>query len=535
MAVLTPGTQPLQALAGILARIVTGDSVPVAKTREFAEELKISSDTCTFDGLSRISALFPDIQASPLIILIDQFEEIYTYEVKKEKDNLKEYEEYIKNREAFIATLLHAASDKSGYVSVILTLRSDFLGETQAHPLLNQTIAAEGEIVPAMSEDELRAAIARPAENAGHPLDKAVVDMLVEQSRDRDGALPLLQFALTRIWENLPDREPAETLDEIGGVGGALAEEAQRLYDSLNKEEKAIARRAFLSMVTPGEGTKDTRRRAAIENMVTNGEDIAQVKRVLERFSYKSARLITLSGEEGTQAAEVTHEALLEHWREFREWLDENREDIRFHRRVEAATVRWNGQGRPDGSLWQSPDLDLLKEFHERAATEMAVIQTEFFKSCVNREKRSRKIKQFISVLLILLSIITVTSALKATNSNRLAQKALSDVKNERKRAQSFLVKNYWLNAARSIEEKNIVKGLHFFSKSGKGELEKTGIERCISKIHLRVNAILLKYTKSNKKKFDNKKPDILFRLWFFMAHLLRLLANYLKFFYHKR
>ena len=72
MAVLTPGAEPVEALAGILAKIATGDNIPVAKTREFADELKIKNEKGEYDGLARIVRLFPDINTSPLIILVDQ-------------------------------------------------------------------------------------------------------------------------------------------------------------------------------------------------------------------------------------------------------------------------------------------------------------------------------------------------------------------------------------------------------------------------------------------------------------------------------
>ena len=76
--VLTPGTHPLEALAGVLACIATDDPAPVAKTREFAEELRKPGTSGAYDGLRRIAAALPGIAASPLIVLVDQYEELYT-------------------------------------------------------------------------------------------------------------------------------------------------------------------------------------------------------------------------------------------------------------------------------------------------------------------------------------------------------------------------------------------------------------------------------------------------------------------------
>lgn len=207
VAVLVPGTHPLEALASVLARVATDDPTPVAKTREFAGELQQANQQGDYDGLRRIADLLPDIAVSPLIVLVDQFEEVYSL-----SKNLAE-------RDAFIGNLLTGASDRSRRISVIVTLRSDFLGETQKHPLLNR-LFAQGFLVPTMDEEELRQAIRQPAQIAGHPLDEATIELLIKDkdTEGRVGALPLLQFALTRIWSGLASgKEPAETLNKYWG------------------------------------------------------------------------------------------------------------------------------------------------------------------------------------------------------------------------------------------------------------------------------------------------------------------------------
>jgi hypothetical protein len=327
VAVFTPGSHPLEALAAVLARIVTGDIAPVAKTREFADEMKHRNDQGQCDGLRRIAASLPDIASSPLIVLADQFEEVYSLCTDQDERN------------ALIDNLLCAVTDQAASVSAIITLRSDFLDETQEHARLNAAVACQGVIIPAMNEDELRRAITEPAKLAGHPLDGATVDLLIDQTKDREGALPLLQFALARIWEGLTEgMEPSETLKNIGGVGGAMAGEAQRIYDSLPKSEKNTARRVFMGLVQLGEGTRDTRRRAAVTDLVAFGEDPDQVKEVLQRFSASGVRLIALSAEaDGRESAEVTHEALFDHWHQLQDWLASSRDDLRFQRRLDQA------------------------------------------------------------------------------------------------------------------------------------------------------------------------------------------------------
>ena len=383
VAVLVPGSHPLDALATVLARIATNDLAPVAKTREFATELNQTNSEEVYDGLRRIADALPEIETSPLIVLVDQLEEVFTLC------------EDSGERNAFIGNLLCAAAERSKRVSVIVTVRSDFLGATQKYSLLNQLIASQGFFVAAMSVEGLREAITIPAELAGHPLDQSTVSLLIEQTEEREGALPLLQFALTRIWEGMvAGKAPAETLEAIGGVGGALAGEAERIYQSLKPDEQEIARRVFLGLVQLGEGAKDTRRRTALEQLVSHRDSLEQVEKVVARLADPGVRLITLSADAGSETVEVTHEALFGHWQHLKDWLDTSRSDLRFQRRLDEAAMVWQAHGRPEGNLWRSPDLDLLRRYYERAGDDMTPLQVEFLNASVNANEKAAKEKR---------------------------------------------------------------------------------------------------------------------------------------------
>jgi WD40 repeat protein len=404
VAVMVPGDSPLKSLAGILARLTRDDLTPeVIKKRGYEEELRKSAKSGRFDFLQDVAETLPDIQAAPLVVMVDQFEEIYS--LCKDSDE----------RTAFIENLLYASASATGYVTTVITLRSDFLGETQRHEQLNQIIGSDlSMIVPAMTADELRCAIAEPAKQAGHPLDPATVELLVTDTEGREGALPLLQFALTRIWEGLREgRSPAVTYREMGGVGGALAMKAQDIYTKLDDAEKDIARRVFTGLVQLGEGAKDTRRRVTIQNLMGSRDTPETVKEVIRRFSSPGARLVTLSSQEGHEAAEVTHETLLDQWMTFKSWLDHNRDDLRFQRRLDEAAQYWDLNGRPDGNLWRSPDLDLLIQYQQNRGEDLTLLQNEFFEASwqaeQTRKQEKRRQKRFqtwaIRGLLVLFGI----------------------------------------------------------------------------------------------------------------------------------
>jgi uncharacterized protein YjbI with pentapeptide repeats len=309
--------------------------------------------------------------------------------------------------------LIEAATAAEGRVLVVITLRSDFLGETQRHPHLNEIIGSDQVVVvPAMNEKELRRAIAEPAKQAGRPLDEAIIDLLIEQTEGREGALPLLQFALTRIWEGMgTGKTPAETLRAMGGIGGALAGEAQRIYGSLTTQEQDFARRLFIGVVELGEGTKDTRRRATVESLVSAQDDPALVQAVIGRFSASGARLLTLSSTEGKEVVEVTHEALFEHWQQLKIWLDGQRERIRQQRRINALAEEWSKRSKRQGYLLQGRQLDDARDFHKQCGDTLPL--SKLAMELIRRSIRQRWVNRAMVASLAVIPLLAVEGFLR--------------------------------------------------------------------------------------------------------------------------
>ncbi len=415
LGVLVPGTHPLEALATVLARIATNDTTPVEKAQEFERVLKTQSDKGKYEGLRRIADGLPDIAFSPLMILVDQFEEVYTYALLPDKT---ERDRFIAERDAFIENLLCAAAEPTKRVSIILTLRSDFLGDTQQHPRLNKLFSTQGFLVPVMQPEELKIAITKPAEQAKHKLDIAIVQLLIEQTQGREGALPLLQFALTRIWEGLQNEiEPTETLQRIGGVGGALAGEAERVYKSLKPEDQAIARSIFLALVQLNENSGDTRRRAAVSELIATDGDEDRVWSVINLFAAPRVRFLAifLDKQQGEmiEMIEVAHEALIRNWKQLQDWLKECREALRKKRKIEQAAEEWKYQKKSKDYLLQGRVLRDAREFlqaqKENTETSLSGLATEFVKASVKKQQidfKKKILTIFVAPSLLLTPLI---------------------------------------------------------------------------------------------------------------------------------
>ena len=385
VALLVPGSHPLQALASILARIALGDTMPVRKTREFAEELALKNEQGNFDGLFRIASALPNIAESPLIVVVDQFEEIYSLTAEQSE------------RHAFINNLLYAAAQRASYVSIVLTCRSDFIGKTHSHPTLNRLLSEQGFLVPVMDEVALKEAIEKPAQPLGVTYDQATVSLLIEQTIGHEGALPLLQFALTRIWEErAKGKQPIDTLTELGGVGGALAHEAQQLYESLSPQAQQTAKRIFLRLVRLSTDSKDVRRRATLSELIAaeNGATAAEVKSIIQQFSAPRVRFLSASVDEtGEDCIEVTHEALIHRWEQLQSWLSESKQALMQCRKIETAAQEWDRHQRSKKFLLEGHALKTAKAFRQTSTTVVGLssVASKYLAQSM-RQKRRRSL-----------------------------------------------------------------------------------------------------------------------------------------------
>jgi hypothetical protein len=259
-------------------------------------------------------------QSAPAVIVIDQFEEIYT-QCKDEAE-----------RNQFVSSLLHACSAPDSRVSAIIILRTDFLSHTKNnHPEPYNAIAENEIIVKAMTANQIRSVIAEPAKRSGYIFDNKIVDCMIDQMPRSNGSLPLLEFALSEIWTGMEKgNQPDNTLDENGGVGGVLAKRAGKIYENLNDVEKSLTRHIFTELAgQSSDGKFNSRRLVFLDEIVPHGQSLENVKALADKFSQSDARFITLSAEEKADnriTAEIAHEALFEHWGSLKQWLDGKRE-----------------------------------------------------------------------------------------------------------------------------------------------------------------------------------------------------------------
>jgi WD40 repeat protein len=316
-------------------------------------------------GADPVTELAKVLADPPAVIVVDQFEEIFTPAVAEG------------TRQRFVEMLFGAAAADGGgrRTVVVIGLRADFYGQALQYPLLARALQDGQVVVGPMSAAELRQAIVEPARLAKTSVDEALAELLLRELRPPGsvahdaGTLPLLSYALAATWgRHRSGRLTVADYLETGGITNALRNAADQALGSLDEAGRAAARRMFLRLVWVAEDAPETRRRVTIEEL-TGGESVAP-RPALEDLTggesgagraaletFVAHRLLT--ADDG--AVEITHEVLLDAWPVLRGWIDASRADLLIRRRVTEAAREWAARGRDDGDLLRGGKLAMAR------------------------------------------------------------------------------------------------------------------------------------------------------------------------------
>ena len=359
--VITPTTHPLEALATTM----THNADSIIATATLMDDL--ARDSRSLHLFIRKTASH---QAGRLLLIIDQFEELFTL-CRNESE-----------RRAFVDNLLNVVDAQGGTTTVIVALRADFYSHLAQYDALRDQVAKHQEYIGPMNATELRQALEEPAKRGGWEFAPGLVDlMLHDVGADKDcqpepGALPLLSHALLETWKRRRGNVMTlKSYSESGEVRGAIAKTAERVFNQeLTPEQQTIARSVFLRLTELGEGTQDTRRRASFAELVPPAPfgSATQVEDVIVKLA--DARLITT----GAGTVEVAHEALIREWPTLREWLTQNREGLRTHRHLTEAAQEWEMLERDAGALYRGARLAQTLEWAEQNPRELNAQERAF-------------------------------------------------------------------------------------------------------------------------------------------------------------
>ncbi|MDX3191654.1 helix-turn-helix domain-containing protein [Streptomyces sp. MN03-5084-2B] len=362
--------------------------------------------TPTADPMAEWRRSAPD--GGPRVLIVDQFEELFT---------LCEDEP---GRRRFVEALAGLAASGEGLV--VLSLRADFYDRCLAYPELVAALRHHQVTVGPMTQAQLAAAIAGPADAAGLDLEPGLVEVLLADIGDSAaGALPLLSHALLATWQE----RDGSTLTvagyrRAGGIAGAVASTAEEAFGSLDPAEQDAARRLLLRLVRVGVHEQDTRRPVRREQLLRQLP--GQARMALQELT--AARLLTVDAD----VVRITHEALLHAWPRLREWIAADREGLRVHHRLSEATETWEAEQQHPSLLYRGPRLALAGYWAADHDDRLSPAERAFLTASreaadgeARRERRqTRRLRSLVTGLAVL-SVLVAVAATVAVSQSRAA------------------------------------------------------------------------------------------------------------------
>jgi formylglycine-generating enzyme required for sulfatase activity len=333
---LVPGQQPLHALAGALLPLLEPEMTETDQLVELNKQAGhlAKGDLRLHQVISRVLEKQPGTDR--LLLVVDQWEELYTHEAADEKSKAQHKRDITR----FIDELL-AATDAAP-VTVVLTLRADFYGEALLHRELADRLRGAVVNLGPMTREELEQAVTQPAQKVSLDFDTGLVDRLLDDVGDEPGNLPLMEFALKALWEaRRGNRLLYNTYKAMDGVKGAIAKRAETVYAKLSATQQKTAEHVFTKLVRPGDETGDTRRRAELREFDLAGQAL------INTLAGPQARLLITGRDTGTnqETVEVAHEALIREWDELQTWVLKVRQQLKDQALMEDLARNWEDHG----------------------------------------------------------------------------------------------------------------------------------------------------------------------------------------------
>ena len=378
-----------------------------------------------------IQALLPSAEHPCLLLVIDQFEELFSLSDSEEQRTL------------FLKSLWRAIVEPNSHFRLIITLRADFYDRPLMYPGFGDLMRKRTDVVLPLSLEELQRAIVEPALHVGVDLEPGLVTAIVTDLSEQPGALPLLQYALTELFERRQGRVlRLETYHEIGGALGALAQRADELYQGLDEAGKAAAPQLLLRLVAVGDGDDLLRRRMARAELLSLSTDEHVMADVIDAFGRYRLLTFDRDPETRTPTIEIAHEALIRQWRRLRGWLEQHRDELLIQRRLSLAADEWVNADRDPSFLVRGSRLEQFFAWAENTSLALNAGELAYLEASIRArdarlaeeeaqrlretmlEQRSRNRMRILALVLLLSTVGALGLTTVALNQSEIAQRS---------------------------------------------------------------------------------------------------------------
>jgi energy-coupling factor transporter ATP-binding protein EcfA2 len=427
IAVMRPGSAPLDELAKSLERAG-------AVSREALRGTLGQTSLGLVEAASQLLAR----SRENLLVVVDQFEELFRFRRERERaDGGAE-------ASLFVASLLEAVEQVETPVYVVLTMRSDFLGDCAQFAGLPEALNRSQYLIPRLTRDQRREAIEGPLRIAGADATPRLVQRLLNDAGDDPDQLPVLQHALMATFAAWR-RDGAGVVDlrhyeSAGALKDALNRHAESVHRSLDKTDRGLCEQIFRCLTTMEAG-RAVRRPSRLGRIyaVVGAEteaDRARVRDVIRRFMDPANNFLVSSDPELPEEAvvDISHESLIRKWATLQEWVREEADSAAWYRDVSnSVRLRFSGEG----GLWSDPELSTALDRRRRDGWNAAWAEqyggswkeaTEFLDDSVARKRRQWLVRALVTCAFLAL----VVAAWGAWRRSAVNAERLQQVKEER-------------------------------------------------------------------------------------------------------
>jgi len=393
-----------------------------------------------------------------LVLVIDQLEELFT---------LCEDEE---ERALYAAALARAARGAEDPVRVVMTLRDDFLVRAESLPGWRSRLGQGLQILTTPVPGDLLRILVEPLRRVGYELDEpGLPDEMIAAVSGAPGALALLSFTASRLWE-LRDRRfrrlTGKAYRSLGGVAGALAQHAEDTLTAMPAEEQRLVREVFRQTVT-AEGTRAPLSPGELVEVLGGGPHASAVVEKLV-----AARLLVVSDSELGKRIEIAHETLLDAWPRLVEWRREDREGARLRDMVRSAARQWEERGRSSGLLWRGDELAEYRQWRARHPGALTAGEESFIAGSLAEASRGRRRRTimiggaFLALAAVALALLILRGRADAQRS--LAVTARRDAEQSAAQLHQQLMTQIERQGRRLVLADDPLQGLAFLAEAGR-------------------------------------------------------------------
>ena len=333
-----------------------------------------------------------------LVMVIDQFEELYSPNIDT------------KTRRRFLSELLDALSSKR--LIVILALRAESYSRMLEYEPFAEAIKDNVANLLPMSREAMTEVVTEPARRQGVEFEPGLVDRILTDVGEEEGKLPLLQFALTELWNQSQDKKLThDAYNRIGGVHGAIARWAEAEYNKLSASDQRTARKILVQLVQVGEGSELTKRRAELSEI---GAAVGPERAVAKALADVRLVVTGLDKEAGTETIELAHGAIVRRWDRLRTWFASDREFFEWRRGLNRTMSEWQRTQQDEGALLSGALLETASKWMSERSNDLTDAESNYIKKSLEAERTRQRRKKLVLTAMPVLFVVALAAAMLA-------------------------------------------------------------------------------------------------------------------------